>query len=104
YGLGVKNISVPLTAWQRCPWKTTSTPLQTNQQIKQQGKYTMTDFWTVMSQYWSGEFWSTWAMVIITINYGSILFLFLWGPWVDIPKAEDGTTGHVWSHGNIREA
>ncbi len=64
----------------------------------------MTDFWTVMSQYWPGEFWSTWAMVIITINYGSILFLFLWGPWVDIPTAEDGTTGHVWSHGNIRES
>lgn len=63
----------------------------------------MTDFWTAMSQHWSEATWSTWVIVIICINYGSILFLFLWAPWVKIPEAEDGTTGHVWSHGKIRE-
>lgn len=63
----------------------------------------MTDFWTAMSQFWDGSFWSGWVMVIAVINYGSILFLFLWAPWVKVPTIEDGTTGHVWANGAVRE-
>lgn len=63
----------------------------------------MTDFWTTMSQHWNETFWSSWVMVIVVINYGTILFLFLWAPWVKIPTEEDGTTGHAWSDGEVRE-
>lgn len=48
-------------------------------------------------------FWSTWIMFLIVFNLGITLFLFLWGPRVRIPTLEDGTTGHVWAHGMIRE-
>lgn len=63
----------------------------------------MTDFWSSMSQFWDGSFWSGWVMTLIVINYGVILFLFLWAPRVSIPTLEDGTTGHVWANGAIRE-
>ena len=63
----------------------------------------MTDFWTAMSHFWDGSFWSGWVMVIAVINYGIVLFLFLWAPWVKIPTVKDGTTGHVWANGAIRE-
>lgn len=48
-------------------------------------------------------FWSWWVMVLIVINLGIIFFLFLWAPRAKVPVKEDGTTGHVWAHGVIRE-
>ncbi|MEO8346904.1 MAG: cytochrome-c oxidase, cbb3-type subunit III [Betaproteobacteria bacterium] len=48
-------------------------------------------------------FWSAWVMVLVTINLGVALFLFVWGRRVHIPTLPDGTTGHVWAHGVIRE-
>lgn len=48
-------------------------------------------------------FWSTWIMFLVVFNMGVTLFLFLWGQRVKIPLEPDGTTGHVWAHGTIRE-
>ena len=48
-------------------------------------------------------FWSTWVMFLVVFNMGVTLFLFLWGQRVKIPLQPDGTTGHVWAHGTIRE-
>lgn len=48
-------------------------------------------------------FWSAWVMLLITLNLGITLFLFLWGPRVAIPTQPDGTSGHVWAHGVLRE-
>lgn len=48
-------------------------------------------------------FWSAWIMFLIVFNLGITLFLFLWGPRVKIPVLPDGTTGHVWAHGVLRE-
>jgi cytochrome c oxidase cbb3-type subunit 3 len=50
------------------------------------------------------EFWSSWVMLLMTVNLGVILFLFIWGLFVDIPTQPDGTSGHVWAHGVLREA
>ncbi|HEX7338967.1 MAG TPA: cytochrome-c oxidase, cbb3-type subunit III [Rhodanobacteraceae bacterium] len=47
--------------------------------------------------------WSVWVMVLVVLNMGVTLFLFLWGPIARIPAAEDGTTGHVWAGGAVRE-
>lgn len=47
--------------------------------------------------------WSIWVMVLVVINLGITLFLFLWAPRAHIPTAEDGTTGHAWAGGGIRE-
>lgn len=47
--------------------------------------------------------WSIWVMVLVVFNLGLTLFLFLWGQRVHIPVQADGTTGHVWAHGTIRE-
>jgi cytochrome c oxidase cbb3-type subunit 3 len=41
--------------------------------------------------------------VLIVINLGITLFLFLWGLRVAIPTQSDGTSGHVWAHGVLRE-
>ncbi|HTS23604.1 MAG TPA: cytochrome-c oxidase, cbb3-type subunit III [Casimicrobiaceae bacterium] len=49
------------------------------------------------------EFWSTWVILLIVVNLGIALFLFLWGPRVDVPTQPDGTSGHVWAHGVLRE-
>ena len=49
------------------------------------------------------EFWSGWVILLIVIAVGATLFLFLWGPRVDIPTQDDGTSGHVWAHGVLRE-
>jgi cytochrome c oxidase cbb3-type subunit 3 len=49
------------------------------------------------------EFWSTWIVVLVVINLGITVFLFLWGLRVDIPTQPDGTSGHVWAHGVLRE-
>jgi cytochrome c oxidase cbb3-type subunit 3 len=49
-------------------------------------------------------FWSTWVMVLACLTAGVGLFLFCWALWMKIPTTEDGTTGHVWAHGVLREA
>lgn len=48
-------------------------------------------------------FWSVWIMGLVVLNLGITFFLFLWGPRVEIPTLRDGTTGHVWAHGVLRE-
>lgn len=48
-------------------------------------------------------FWSIWIMALVVVNMGITLFLFLWGQRVEIPVLPDGTTGHVWAHGVLRE-
>ena len=49
-------------------------------------------------------FWSSWVMILACLTAGISLFLFLWGITMRIPTAGDGTTGHVWAHGALREA
>lgn len=49
-------------------------------------------------------FWSSWIMFLVVFNMGVTFFLFLWGQRVKIPLQPDGTTGHVWAHGTIRES
>jgi len=49
------------------------------------------------------NFWSTWIIVLLMINVVLVLFLFVWGQIVEIPTEPDGTTGHVWAHGVLRE-
>jgi cytochrome c oxidase cbb3-type subunit III len=49
------------------------------------------------------EPWSTWVIVLVVVNLGVTLFLFLWGLRVDIPTLPDGTSGHAWAHGVLRE-
>lgn len=48
-------------------------------------------------------FWSGWVMALVVINYVVIFFLFVWASKVSIPTDQDGTTGHSWSHGSIKE-
>ena len=48
-------------------------------------------------------FWSWWVMGLIVFNLGVSFFLFVWGPRAKIPTLPDGTTGHVWAHGVLRE-
>lgn len=50
------------------------------------------------------DFWSGWVMAIVTINFVVIFLLFIWASWVKIPVEKDGTTGHSWSHGEIKES
>lgn len=49
------------------------------------------------------EFWSGWIMALVIINYVVIFLLFLWAPKVHIPTDKDGTTGHTWANGTIKE-
>lgn len=49
------------------------------------------------------SFWSLWVMFLVVLNLGITLFLFLWGTRVRIPTQADGTSGHVWAHGVLRE-
>ncbi|KLD64870.1 cytochrome-c oxidase, cbb3-type subunit III [Dyella japonica] len=48
-------------------------------------------------------FWSLWIMFLVVLNLGITFFLFLWAPRAKIPVREDGTSGHVWAHGVLRE-
>lgn len=48
-------------------------------------------------------FWSIWIMFLVVLNLGITFVLFLWAPWAKVPVKPDGTTGHVWAHGAIRE-
>lgn len=47
--------------------------------------------------------WSLWVKFLVVFNMGVTFCLFLWGPRVKIPTLPDGTTGHTWAHGNLRE-
>ncbi|HEY8683248.1 MAG TPA: cbb3-type cytochrome c oxidase N-terminal domain-containing protein, partial [Rhodanobacter sp.] len=47
--------------------------------------------------------WSLWVMFLVVLNLSITLFLFLWGPRTKIPTLPDGTSGHVWAHGTLRE-
>ena len=49
-------------------------------------------------------FWSVWVLVLACVTTGISLGLFVWALWMRIPTAADGTTGHVWAHGALREA
>lgn len=49
------------------------------------------------------NFWSWWVMVLVVLNLGITFFLFIWGPRAKIPTLADGTTGHIWAHGVLRE-
>ena len=46
---------------------------------------------------------SAWVITLIVINLGVTVFLFFWGLRVKIPTLPDGTSGHVWAHGVLRE-
>jgi cytochrome c oxidase cbb3-type subunit 3 len=48
-------------------------------------------------------FWSSWVIVLVVLNLGLALFLFVWSQIVKVPTEPDGTTGHVWAHGVLRE-
>jgi cytochrome c oxidase cbb3-type subunit 3 len=47
--------------------------------------------------------WSLWVMFLVVLNKGITFFLYLWGPRAKIPTLPDGTSGHVWAHGVLRE-
>jgi cytochrome c oxidase cbb3-type subunit 3 len=47
--------------------------------------------------------WALWVMFLVTFNLGLTLFLFIWAQRVDVPTLPDGTTGHIWAHGVLRE-
>jgi cytochrome c oxidase cbb3-type subunit 3 len=49
-------------------------------------------------------FWAGWIMTLTVLNLGIALLLFFWAQRVDVPTQPDGTTGHVWAHGVLREA
>lgn len=48
-------------------------------------------------------FWSGWVKFLVVLNLGITLALFVWALRVRIPTLPDGTTGHVWAHGVLRE-
>jgi cytochrome c oxidase cbb3-type subunit 3 len=50
------------------------------------------------------DFWSAFVILFIVVTLGLALLLFWWGQRVKIPVQDDGTTGHVWAHGVLREA
>ncbi|HEX7114559.1 MAG TPA: cytochrome-c oxidase, cbb3-type subunit III [Steroidobacter sp.] len=49
-------------------------------------------------------FWSGWVKFLVVLNLGITFLLFLAALFIKIPTQADGTTGHVWAHGVIREA
>lgn len=48
-------------------------------------------------------FWSGWIIFFVTLNWLLVTFLLIYGTRVPIPTDRDGTTGHVWAHGALRE-
>lgn len=48
-------------------------------------------------------FWSAWVIGLTVFNLGLTFFLFIWGQRVNIPTLPDGTSGHTWAHGTLRE-
>ena len=49
-------------------------------------------------------FWSGWVIFLLTLTLGITLVLFVWAQIVRIVTEPDGTTGHVWAHGVLRES
>ncbi|ODU09725.1 MAG: cytochrome-c oxidase, cbb3-type subunit III [Rubrivivax sp. SCN 71-131] len=49
------------------------------------------------------SFWAGWVIFLICFNLGVTFFLFLWAPRAKVPVLPDGTTGHVWANGTLRE-
>ena len=47
--------------------------------------------------------WSLWVLVLMAVNLGITVFLFFWSMRVKIPVEKDGTSGHQWAHGVLRE-
>ena len=50
------------------------------------------------------SFWSGWVIFLLTLTLGITLVLFVWAQIVRIVTEPDGTTGHVWAHGVLRES
>ncbi len=48
--------------------------------------------------------WSLWVVSLIIINLSIACVLLFWGTRVEIPTHSDGTTGHRWAHGVLKEA
>jgi cytochrome c oxidase cbb3-type subunit III len=48
-------------------------------------------------------FWSGWIIFLIVLNLGIALFLFVFSQRAEIPTRPDGTTGHAWAHGVLKE-
>ncbi len=48
-------------------------------------------------------FWSGWVIFFVVFNWTLVTVLLIVANRVRIPTREDGTTGHVWAHGVIRE-
>src|SRR5437868_10597020 len=48
-------------------------------------------------------FWSGWIKFLVVLNLGLTFFLFFVAQRLKIPTQPDGTTGHVWAHGVLRE-
>jgi cytochrome c oxidase cbb3-type subunit 3 len=48
-------------------------------------------------------FWSGWIKFLVVLNLGITFFLFILAQRLKIPTQPDGTTGHVWAHGVLRE-
>lgn len=49
-------------------------------------------------------FWSGWVKLLVVLNLSITLALFVLALRLKIPTQPDGTTGHVWAHGVLREA
>lgn len=47
--------------------------------------------------------WSLWVMFLVVLNMGITFILFLWAPHAKVPTLPDGTTGHSWANGALRE-
>lgn len=50
------------------------------------------------------NFWSGWIKFLVVLNLGITVLLFVWALRIKIPTQADGTTGHVWAHGVLRES
>lgn len=48
--------------------------------------------------------WSLWVVILIVINLTIAFVLLIFGTRVEIPTHSDGTTGHRWAHGVLKEA
>lgn len=49
------------------------------------------------------SFWSGWIIFFVLLNWGLVTALFFYATRVKIPTQADGTSGHVWAHGVLRE-
>lgn len=49
------------------------------------------------------DFWHWWVICLIVFNWSLVTLLLIVATRVKIPTRKDGTTGHVWAHGTVRE-